>query len=301
MRAAAHLLTGALLINLGEAAAAERELDQALTRFRRLGERWGADQALVARADLSSTRGRHEQAMAILEEAMEVLAGLGDREDVGQILIRTASERPRAGQMAQAEADLEAADRIAHEVGAEDQKLHVRLTRADLARWQGRFDEARKLLDGAIADYRRGSFPVEQVHAVALVALGHIEVVTGDLEAARACRAQALRVALATHDRPVIARVLGLGAAVDLAGGDAGGAAELLGTAEVLRGMPDEADVDLRRVGEAARAALGDRGFALAFGRGAARPREEVLAALAAEVSSAAGTPAGPAERTPRR
>jgi len=65
--------------------------------------------------------------------------------------------------------------------------------------------------------------------------------------------------------------------------------------------MPDEADVDLRRVGEAARAALGDRGFALAFGRGAARPREEVLAALAAEVSSAAGTPAGPAERTPRR
>ena len=108
MRAAAHLLTGALLINLGEAAAAERELDQALTRFRRLGERWGADQALVARADLSSTRGRHEQAMAILEEAMEVLAGLGDREDVGQILIRTASERPRAGQMAQAEADLEA-------------------------------------------------------------------------------------------------------------------------------------------------------------------------------------------------
>jgi len=301
MDATAHLLTGALLVNLGEAGAAERELDQALAGFRRLGERWGAGQALVARADLSSTRGRHEQAMATLAEAMEALAGLGDREDVGQILIRTAGERARAGQVAQAEADLEAADQIAHEVGAEDQKLHIRLTRADLARWHGRFEEARKLLDGAIADYRRGGFPVEQVHAVALVARGHIEVVTGDLEAARGCRDQALRVALATHDRPVIARVLGLGAAVDLAGGDAGGATELLGTAEVLRGMPDEADVDLRRVREAARAALGDRGFALAFGRGAARPREEVLAALAAEVSSAAGTPAGPGERTPRR
>jgi tetratricopeptide (TPR) repeat protein len=301
MRAAAHLLTGALLINLGEAAAAERELDQALTRFRRLGERWGAGQALVARADLSSTRGRHEQAMATLEEAMEVLAGLGDREDVGQILIRTASERARAGQMAQAEADLEAADRIAHEVGAEDQKLHVRLTRADLARWQGRLDEARKLLDGAIADYRRGGFPVEQVHAIAMVARGHIDVVTGDLRAARDCHDQALRVALTTRDRPVIARVLGLAAAIALAGGDAGRAAELLGAAEVLRGMPDEADADLRAVRTAARAALGDRGYTLAFGRGAARPREEVLAALAAEVSSAAGRPAGPAGRTPPR
>jgi hypothetical protein len=274
MAAMAHLLTGALSVNLGEAGTAEREIDQALARFRELGERWGTGQGLVARAELLSSRGHPEEAMAALGEAREVLAGLGDREDVGQILIRTAGERARAGQVAQAEADLEAADLIAHEVGAEDQKLHVRLTRADLARWQGRFDEARKLLDSAIADYRRGGFPVEQVHAVALVALGHIEVVTGDPEAARACQAQALQVALAAHDLPVIARVLVLGAAVDLAGGDAGGAAELLGTAEVLRGMPDEADVDLRRVREAA---------------------------LAAEVSSAAGTPAGPAERTPRR
>jgi predicted ATPase/DNA-binding SARP family transcriptional activator len=301
MGATVHLLAGALMINLGEADTAERELDQALDRFRRLGERWGAGQALVARADLSSTRGQHAQAMATLAEAMEVLAGLGDREDVGQILIRTAGEHARAGQVAEAEADLEAADRIAHEVGAEDQKLHIRLIRADLARWQGRFDEARKLLDGAIADYRRGGYPVEQVHAVALVARGHIEVVAGDLEAARACRDQALWVALATHDRPVIARVLGLSAAVEVAGGDAGRAAELLGVAEMLRGMPDEADVDLRRVRAAARTALGDRGFALAFGRGAARPREEVLAALAAEVSSAAGTPAGPGEHTPPR
>jgi hypothetical protein len=105
----------------------------------------------------------------------------------------------------------------------------------------------------------------------------------------------------------VIARVIGLAAAIALADGDPGRAAELLGTADVLRGMPDESDVDLRQVREAARAALGDPGFALAFRRGAARPREEVLAALAeevgaaAEVSSAAGRPAGPAARTPPR
>jgi len=207
----------------------------------------------------------------------------------------------------QAEDDLEAADRIAHDVGAEDQKLFVRLIRADLARWQGRLDEARELLEDAIADYRRGGFPVEQVHAVALAALGHLEVAAGKLQDARDCYRRALEVALATRDRPVIARVVGLSAAIALADGDAGQAAELLGAAEVLRGMPDAADVDLRRVGEAARAALGDRDFTLATGRGAARPREDVLAALtagasaAAEVSSAAGRPAEPAERTPPR
>jgi tetratricopeptide (TPR) repeat protein len=166
--AAAHLLTGAVMINLGEADTAERELDEALARFRTLGERWGLGQALVARAELLSSRGRAEEAMAAFTEAREVLDGLGDREDVGQILIRTASERARAGQLDQAERDLEAADRLAHEVGAEDQKLFVRLTRADLARWQGRLDEARRLLDGAIEDYRRGGFPVELVLAVAL-------------------------------------------------------------------------------------------------------------------------------------
>ena len=301
MAAMAHLLTGALRSTSARPARPSASSTRPWPGSGSWASAGGPARRLVARAELRSSRGHPEEAMAALGEAREVLAGLGDREDVSQILIRTAGERARAGQVDQAEDDLEAADRIAHEVGAEDQKLYVRLIRADLARWQGRFEEARELLDGAIADYRRGGFPVEQVHAVALAARGHIEVVTGDLEAARGCRDQALRVALATRDRPVIARVLGLAAAIDLAGGDAGRAGELLGTAEVLRGMPDEADVDLRRVREAARAALGDRGFALAFGRGAARPREEALAALAAEVSSAAGRPAAPAERTPPR
>jgi tetratricopeptide (TPR) repeat protein len=301
MAAMAHLLTGFLQVNRGEADAAERELDQALDRFRDLGERWGAGQAMVARADLAATRGHHHQAMATLEEALEALTGLGDREDVAQILIRRAGERARAGQIADAEADLAAADRLAHEVGAEDQKLHVRLTQADMHRWQGRLDEGRTLLEGAIAAYRRDGFPVEQVHAVALVALGLVEVADGDLAAARDCHDQALRAALATRDRPVIARVTVLGAAVALASGDPGRAAELLGVAETLRGLPDQADLDLRRVAGAARAALGGPGFDRAYRRGAARPREEVLAALAAQVSSAAGRPAGPAEPPPPR
>jgi hypothetical protein len=75
----------------------------------------------------------------------------------------------------------------------------------------------------------------------------------------------------------------------------------LLGTAEVVRGMPDEADVDVVRVRAAARAALGEPGFARAHRRGTARPRAEVLEGLAEELRSAGGTPAAPGGRTPPR
>jgi hypothetical protein len=68
-----------------------------------------------------------------------------------------------------------------------------------------------------------------------------------------------------------------------------------------VRGLPDEADVDGRRVRAAARDALGDQGFAQAYRRGGARRRDEVIEAISAELSSAAGTPSAPAERTPPR
>ena len=216
-------------------------------------------------------------------------------------MIRLAVERARAGETEQAKELLALGDRIAHEVGAEDQKLFVRHILAEIARWQGRLDEARELLDAVIADFERGGVPIGQRHAILLVSKGELEVAAGDLESARQCYRRALSKALESRDRPVTARVVELLADIALAEGDAERAAALLGTAEVLRGMADEADVDVVRVRETARAALGDEGFAQAYRRGTARSREEVLAALAEEVRPAAGTPATPAGRTPPR
>jgi predicted ATPase len=301
VRALAHSMSGALLINLGEIAAAEAELDRGLAGFRELGERWGLGQVLLARAELSAARGQREVAVAALEEAREILKQLGDREDVGLLVIRMAAERARAGETGHARELLAEADRIAHEVGAEDQKLFVRHILAEIARWQGRLEEARERLDAVLADLERGGTTIGQRHAIMLVSKGELEVAAGDLDAALGCYRLALSKALESGDRPVIARVVELLADITLAGGDAERAAVLLGTAEVLRGMADEADVDVARVRAAARAALGDEGFARAYRRGAARPREEVLAALAAEVRPAVGTPAGRAGRTPPR
>jgi predicted ATPase/DNA-binding SARP family transcriptional activator len=301
VRALAHSIAGALLINLGEVAAAEAELDRGLAGFRELGDRWGMGQVLFARAELSASRGQRDVAVADLEEAQEILEQLGDREDVGQLVIRLAVERARAGDMEQARELLAVGDHIAHEVGAEDQKLIVRHILAEIARWQGRLDEARERLDAVIADLERAGTPIGQRHAMMLVSKGELEVAAGDLDGAHDCYRRALSKALESRDRPVIARVVELLADVALAEGDAERAAALLGTAEVLRGMADEADVDVVRVRATARATLGEQGFALAHRRGTARSRNEALAALVEEVRSAGGTPAAPAARTPPR
>ena len=298
IRALSHAASGGLLVNLGEAEEAEAEMERALARFRDLGERWGIGNVLISRSELSAFRGRHDDAVASLEEAMEAVEGLGDREDVGQIWIRMATEHARAGELERAWEDLAVADRIAQEVGAEDQKLFIVHSRSDLARWQGSLDEARELADQAIARFERGKYPVFQRHAMLLCTRGQVDLAAGDPRGALHWCGRAFEVALSSRDRPVIAHVVELLAAVALHGGDAERAAFLLGSAEAVRGMPDEADIDARRVRAAARDALGDQGFAQAYRRGGARRRGEVIEAISAELSSAAGTPSAPAERT---
>src|SRR5262245_151485 len=110
-----------------------------------------------------------------------------------------------------------------------------------------------------------------------MVSRGRVDLAAGEVWGAREWCERALKVAITSRDRPVMARTVELRAELALAGGNAERAAELLGTAEALRGMLDEADVDLVRVREAARAALGEAGFALAYQRGTARPCDELI------------------------
>jgi SAM-dependent methyltransferase len=160
---------------------------------------------------------------------MEIFAGLGDREDIGQIMIRLAVEHARVGQFEQARAGLAAAAGVADEVGAEDQQLFIRHTLAEIARWQGRLDEAREMLEAAIADFERGSFHVWQRHAALVVSRARVELAAGDLERAKGWAERALEPAVTSRDRPVMARVVELRAELALAEGDAERAAELLG------------------------------------------------------------------------
>jgi hypothetical protein len=136
-----------------------------------------------------------------------------------------------------------------------------------------------------MALFERGSFPIFQRQALLFTSRGRVDLAAGDPQGARQWYQRALALALSSRDRPVIARAVELLADIALAGGDAEQATTLLGTAEVLRGMPEEADVDVVRMRAAARVALGEAGFARAYQRGAAQPRDQVLAGLSEEVA----------------
>jgi predicted ATPase/DNA-binding SARP family transcriptional activator/tetratricopeptide (TPR) repeat protein len=296
------VMTGQLLINLGEAKQAADVFEVALERFRALGERWGIGQALFARVELSGFGADYQATIAALQEAREILAVLGDREDVGHIMIRLAHTRAAAGDVEGARRDLAEAERIVQAIGAREEKLYINWVSGQVERWAGNPDEARRVLETGIRLAPDGAHPFGQILSSLLTALGHLELATGDLAAAYERFERSLAVAIRSKDRPVIARSVELLAAIALTEGDAERAAILLGEATVLRGLPDEADPDVARVRAAARAALGEEGYTLAYERGAARPRDAVEAALAAGVTtSAAGTPAGPAGRTPPR
>jgi predicted ATPase/DNA-binding SARP family transcriptional activator len=325
VRGMARVVSGGFLINLGRAAEAEAELDRGLAELRALGERWGIGQALLALAELRATRAEHDDVVAALEEARRVLSGFGSSDENGQLLIRLAQEHARAGRMEQARADLDAAYHIANEVGADDQRVMIRRALADIARWEGRFDEAKQQLERAFADIARwkgdffearevldaildgggepseARFPTDAIYGLALTARGHVDLDAGDLDGARAWCWRAIPVSIRSGDQPIVARAVELLAAITLALGDAREAASQLGMAEVLRGLPDEADRDVLRVRSAARAALGDQGFALAYQRGAAQRRDQVLDALNARLTPGAGSPKEQGARTPPR
>ena len=299
VRALVPLIVAQLLINLGEAGEAQRQLDLALERFSRLGERWGIGQTLFARVELGAMRGDEHDVVGALKEAERVLANIGGREDIGQIKIRLALAHARAGDLDAAHRELAAADRIAEAIGSEEQRVYLLLTRSNIARWEGKLDEARAIADAGCRAFEGGWPPFDQFYSLLLTSRGHAAVESRELDQAHDWYQRALEAAVRTRDRPVISRAVELLAAVALAEGDAERAAYLLGQAAALRGVGDEADPDVLRVRTAARAALGDEGFALAYERGTAWRREDLVEALMAEVTSSAGTPAGPVGRTP--
>jgi predicted ATPase/DNA-binding SARP family transcriptional activator len=299
VRALVPLVVAQLLINLGEAGEAQRQLDLALERFSQLGERWGIGQTLSARVELSAMRGDEQDVAGALKEAEQVLAGIGGREDIGQIKIRLALAHARAGDLAAAQRELAAAERIAEAIGSDEQRVYLLLTRSNIARWEGNLEEARALADAGFGALHGGLPPFEQFYSLLLTARGHVAAEMGDLDGAHGWYQRSLEVAVKTRDRPVIARAVELLAAMARAEGDPERSATLLGQAAALRGIGDEADPDVLRVRAAARAALGDEGYALAYERGTAWRREDLVEALMAEVTSSVGTPAGPAGRTP--
>jgi predicted ATPase/DNA-binding SARP family transcriptional activator len=279
-RALARLQLGKMRVLLGHGGRdADDYLEQALAEFRVLGERFGISFALTELADRLAVRGEFAAASEYYEQAIAVVTEAGAVEDV---------IRMRAGQARlywlQGDEDAVApamaeAERLAKRVTWPEALAEVALAKADLARWGGDAEEARRQLDLAMVTLGD--------QAANLRSLTHHQLgyLTDDLGEARAHRAVAYQVAAEAGYGSMLAQAIVGVADLALRSNQYEQAARLLAASTVVRGLPDRSDPDLARIEEAVRSRLGDAGFAEAAREGTGTSWGELVAVTLASVT----------------
>ena len=146
----------------------------------------------------------------------------------------------------------------------------------------GGLDEAARQLRLAAADL--GS--TAQDDALLRSGLGLLAIVTGDLAAARQHLGAGLRLATQMPDLLLAARV-GVGVSqLALRRGDARGAAQILGAAHALRGVPDTFNRDVVRLNGELRDRLDKHTYLAAYEHGHRLSQEDALAVIQAHLRS---------------
>jgi hypothetical protein len=164
------------------------------------------------------------------------------------------------------------AERIVERVTWREALAEVALAKAELARWGGDAEEARRQL--GLAMTMLGD------QAANLRALTHHELgyLTDDLDQAREHRTSACRAAAEVGYAPMLAQALVEVADLTLRRDRPEEAARLLAASTGVRGLPDRSDPDLARIEEAARSRLGEARIAQAVREGTETSREELAA-----------------------
>ena len=154
---------------------------------------------------------------------------------------------------------------------------------AELHRRSGESAEAELILgrlDG-IAD--RLTLPEDMARDLIAGARAANRLARGDAVGARELLPRAVGGAFARGEAADIAQAAELLARLLLLEGDAAGAATALGTSQVVRGVFDEGDPELRELVAEIVGVLGDAGYEEAYGRGAGLTRADALNRLTGE------------------
>ncbi|MGD0703428.1 MAG: BTAD domain-containing putative transcriptional regulator [Trebonia sp.] len=266
VRALARLQLGKMRNMLGHGGPeADAFLEMALAEFRAIGERWGISFALTELADRIAVRGEFATACDYYEQAVEVVTEVGAIEDVIRMRSRQAQLHWLLGDADSSAAAIAEAQRCAERVAWPNALAELALSRAELARWDGNAEEARKQL--SVAATMLGD-QAEQGHirGVTEDLLGYL---ADDLGEARAHRAAACQAAAEAGHPPLIAQVLVGVADLALRRDQYGQAARLLAASAGVRGLPDRSHPDRARIEQAARRRLGEELFAEATREGA--------------------------------
>jgi ATP/maltotriose-dependent transcriptional regulator MalT len=224
--------------------------------------------------------GDLEAAISCYEEAAALVTEMGAREDLVLMQVRLADLRMRRGDLHGARVHIREARRMSEETGSAIEGLFANSVLAECARVTGDLAEGRRLAHDSIR--RLEQFPPAhpiQMHARALMLsiAAKQDVADGMLDAAREHIGAAYEAALGTKDMPIVASVGVAAADLAVATGRFERAAELLGAAARLRGADDATNLDVRRLTERLREALG-AGFEVAYDRGRALDRATAIA-----------------------
>jgi len=265
VRALARLQLGKMRIMLGQGGRdADAHLEKALAEFLALGERFGISFALTELADRIAVRGEFAGACEHYEQAIAVVTEVGAIEDVIRMRSRQARLYWLLGDKESSAAAIAGAQRCAERVTWPDALAELALSKAELARWNGHAEEARRQL-GVAAAILGDDAEQAGIRAVTHDLLGYL---AGDLSEARAHRAAACQAASEAGHAPMIAQVLVGVADLALRGGQYEQAARLLAASAGVRGLPDRSHPDVARIEQAARHRLGDARFAEATREG---------------------------------
>ncbi|MGW5195216.1 BTAD domain-containing putative transcriptional regulator [Kribbella sp. NPDC004138] len=258
VRALARLQTGKMRIMLGDGDRdADLALATALSEFRAIGERWGMSFALTELADRLAVRGEFADACAYYEQAIAVATEVGAIEDVVRMRSRQAQLYWLADDQDASSAAMADAQRLAERVAWPEALVELVLCKAELARWRGDAEEARRRLDQATAMLGREA---EQATLRATIqdVLGYLAT---DLDEAWQHRSAAFQAAAEGGHVPGIAQMLVGIADLALRTDQDEQAARLLAASAVVRGLPDRSNPDVAALERETRRRLGDARF----------------------------------------
>jgi predicted ATPase/DNA-binding SARP family transcriptional activator len=266
--ALARVMHGHTHLNLGASAEdAADDFRAALELFRSVGDRWGLSTTRFSLADLAGRTGDRDFAIDQLRAALRDVEELGAVEDVPQMRSRLAQLYWQVGEHELARTLLIEAHEEAERLGADEPRAGVAAVWAELMRDCGDWEQAAHWADRAAELVRRRGI-APQWSAMLATSLGHVAAAQGELVVARTHLDEALELALASGDAPVVAITLVGYADLALRSGRPAVAATVLGAADGVRGGDDQGALDAIRVALAARATLGVSEFAAAYAGG---------------------------------
>ncbi len=237
---------------------AEAYLEMALAEFQTLGERFGISLALSELGDFIAMRGEFADACEHYEQAIAVITEVGAIEDLIGLRTRQALLYWLHGDHPASAAAIAEAERFADGVTWPYALVELALAKAELARWGGNAEEARRQLgvattlmgdDADQANIRAG------IHDV----LGYL---AGDLREARTHRVAAWQAVSEAGPALLVAKTLVGIADLAVRLDQYEQAARLLAASVRVRGLPDRSNPDAARIERDVRRHLGEARFA---------------------------------------